>query len=333
MVKKLSYIEASGTNPYENLAIEEYILQNVKSDEIIMYLWQNKKTVVIGRNQNCYAQCKVNALANDGGFVARRLSGGGAVFHDLGNLNFSFAAHEKNYDVLRQSEVIIKAVGKLGISAQLTGRNDILTDGRKFSGNAFYSSKKNKLHHGTLLLKTDMKQLANYLTVSDDKLKGHGVKSVKSRVINLCELNEEITVQSMKGAMLCAFSEVYGLSFEEITHNHLDGEQIKTLTHKYASDEWRIGLQKSYTYTLKRRFSWGEAEFCFNVSGTKINSATLFTDALDESLSQTVKSAIENCTFGKEHICNALLNAANKESAPKKSAMADLAALVNDEME
>ncbi len=332
MIKKLRYIEAKGTNPYENLALEEYILQNVKSDEIIMYLWQNKKTVVIGRNQNCYAQCKVNALADDNGFLARRLSGGGAVFHDLGNLNFTFAAHEDNYDFLRQSDVIVKAVNSFGINAALTGRNDILTEGRKFSGNAFYKSRNHKLHHGTLLLNTDMKQLSNYLTVSGEKLKGHGVESVKSRVINLCDLNSSITVQSMKNAMLCAFESVYGLKHTQIKHEKLDNQIISELTQKYASDEWRLGANKAYTYTLKRRFPWGEAELCFNVSGTKIESAVLFTDALDDSISQTVQKAIESCEFNKNLICNALLSAASSESAHKKAAMQDLANLVQQEI-
>ncbi len=332
MIEKIKYIHAQSVNPYENLALEEYILQNVKENEVIMYLWQNAKTVVIGRNQNCRAQCKLEKLRADGGFLARRLSGGGAVFHDLGNLNFTFVAHEDNYNVLRQTQVILNAVLSFGINAQRTGRNDIEADGRKFSGNAFYKSRNKQLHHGTLLLCTNMAKLSDYLTVSSEKLKGHGVKSVSARVVNLCDLSPDITVESMKTALVNSFSDVYNIKAENMAADSLNNAQISELTQKYKSDEWRLGMQADFSYTIARRFEWGEAELCFNVSGTKLENCTFYTDALDENIAQIVQSAINGCEFKKQVIIKSLLSENQKHDEITKAMLNDIAMLINEEI-
>ena len=130
MIKMLTYVESLSTSPYENLAMEEYLLFHCLEDECILYLWQNEKTVVIGKNQNAWKECFVSRLEDDGGNLVRRLSGGGTVYHDLGNLNFTFITRSKNYDVKRQTEIIVNAINKLGIQATCSGRNDILVDGK-----------------------------------------------------------------------------------------------------------------------------------------------------------------------------------------------------------
>mgnify|MGYP004479750105 CR=1 FL=1 len=137
MVTKLTYIESNQVNPYKNLAVEEYLLLHCEDKECILYLWQNQNTVVIGRNQNAWKECKVTKLEEENGHLARRLSGGGAVYHDLGNLNFTFLVNKDEYSLEKQLQVIINAMGRLGLKAEKSGRNDILIDGKKFSGNAF----------------------------------------------------------------------------------------------------------------------------------------------------------------------------------------------------
>ncbi|MEG1126893.1 MAG: lipoate--protein ligase, partial [Oscillospiraceae bacterium] len=184
MIKHTQIIEADGTNPYRNLAVEEFLTDNVPAETCILYLWQNAKTVVIGNNQNAWQECKTQALHEDGGHLARRLSGGGAVFHDDGNLNFTFILPRDDFDIARQSEVIMRAVSSFGVCVERSGRNDILANGQKFSGNAFFRRRNSAYHHGTLLINVDMQNLSHYLNVSAAKLESNGVKSVKSRVCN-----------------------------------------------------------------------------------------------------------------------------------------------------
>ncbi|WP_205124845.1 lipoate--protein ligase family protein, partial [Akkermansia muciniphila] len=176
------FVAAPGTDPVENLALEAALLEQVLEGECILYLWQNQCTLVIGRNQNCQRECRLQLLEGDGGTLVRRLSGGGAVYHDLGNLNFTFLAREPVFHVAKQLSVILQAVQSLGINAQVSGRNDLTIEGRKFSGNAFYQMGERRYHHGTILVDVDGAKLKRYLNVSPEKLRSKGVQSVQSRV-------------------------------------------------------------------------------------------------------------------------------------------------------
>ncbi|MEG1942884.1 MAG: lipoate--protein ligase [Angelakisella sp.] len=225
MINRIAYVTTDNTVPYENIALEELLLDTVLPQECILYLWQNRRTVVIGRNQNCRGECRMAQLEADGGYLARRLSGGGAVFHDMGNLNFTFLVQSEDYDLDRQLEVILRAVRSLGIAAEKSGRNDITADGRKFSGNAFYTKGNRKYHHGTIMIDADLDNLSRYLTVSPDKLAAKGVKSVRSRVINLRELNPAVTVESVKTALIAAFGELYGLCPLPLDSSRIDREE------------------------------------------------------------------------------------------------------------
>ena len=149
MVHQLQICITDCVDPYRNLATEKYLLDTTPEDCCTLFLWQNKNTVVIGKNQNAWAECRCSLLESEGGKLARRLSGGGAVFHDLGNLNFTFLSSTVNYDLSRNLNVIKTACHLAGISAEISGRNDILADNRKFSGNAFYNTKDKSYHHGT----------------------------------------------------------------------------------------------------------------------------------------------------------------------------------------
>ena len=156
MINSLHYYLTDKMNPYENLAREQVLLEDGPKDGVVLYLWQNEKTVVIGRNQNAFKECRVSLLEEEGGHLARRLSGGGAVFHDSGNLNFTFILPREDFDIPRQMEVIRLACLHFGIPAEISGRNDLTANGQKFSGNAFYTSESRAYHHGTILLNADM---------------------------------------------------------------------------------------------------------------------------------------------------------------------------------
>ena len=258
-VKHTKVIRTSVFDPWWNLAVEEYLLNHVRKGQCILYLWQNQNTVVIGRNQNAWRECRTELLESEGGKLARRLSGGGAVYHDEGNLNFTFLMRREDYNFERQLDVILSAVKSLGIHAEKSGRNDITADGRKFSGNAFYFTKSSAYHHGTILVSSDLGKLSRYLQVSKEKIAGKGVASVQSRVVNLTELNPSVTVDAAANSLVAAFSDIYGYQpvISEGSED-IDNEAVQKLRGKYASWEWRYGQTPRFDITMETRFPGAE---------------------------------------------------------------------------
>lgn len=202
------YICSEDTSPYYNLALERSLFDFVDEDTVILYLWQNSHTIVIGKNQNAYAECKVDEFIKDGGTLARRPSGGGAVYHDLGNLNFSIICNESIAKEHTYQRIVKEALRFFDIVSEFNGRNDLTVDDKKFSGNAFYVKDDVLCQHGTILINSDFKELSKYLTPDISKLERNHVKSVESRVVNLSEISDKITVESMKEAMIKATNAV-----------------------------------------------------------------------------------------------------------------------------
>ena len=310
---KLSYILSDQTIPYKNIALEEYLLWNVEKGECIFYLWQNRRTVVIGVNQNPWKECHVKELEQDDGFLARRLSGGGAVFHDLGNLNFTFLVREEDYNLERQLEVIIRAMSKFGIHAERSGRNDILTDGKKFSGNAFLSSRGHCYHHGTLLVDVDMANLSRYLNVSHAKLQSKGVASVRSRVINLKELAPEMTIETLQNALIEAFGEVYGCAPVPFPDDRIDQAQVGQAAEKFASWEWRLGRKLPFTAEYSKRFEWGDLTLQFCIEGGIIKDAIAYSDGMETDFIKAFGGALKGLTFSSMEINEKIKKLAENE--------------------
>lgn len=306
MITKLSTYITDNTVPYLNLAIEEYLTLHTEPGECILFLWQNRRTVVIGKNQNCWKECKVTELEQDGGYLVRRLSGGGAVFHDLGNLNFTFCVRKGDYDVSRQLEVILQAVRLLGLDGQKTGRNDVTIQGRKFSGNAFYESGDFCYHHGTLLLDVNKEDMSRYLNVSREKLQSKGVDSVRSRVANLKEFYPEITVQMMQEKMVEAFQQVYDLESEPIAEDRLDWKGIQKKEEGFQSWEWKYGRKIPFQYNVSHRFSWGDVELQFQVEGGIVRHANAFSDGMAPRLVSALPSVWEGCPYDRKILTETL---------------------------
>ncbi|MBN2796139.1 MAG: lipoate--protein ligase [Clostridia bacterium] len=298
----LRIIDTTSVDPWHNLALEEKLFFEVEDNEAIFYLWQNQNTVVIGRNQNPYRECKYLQLEQDGGKLARRLSGGGAVFHDLGNLNFTFIMKKPLYDIKRQLQVIIDAMANLGIKAEFSGRNDILTDGRKFSGNAFYYHEDRCYHHGTLLVSADILNLAKYLSVSKKKIESKGVKSVQSRVINLSELKPDLTIDKLKDALKDSFMKTY--SHYDCQTELLDEISNETLYNKYASWDWRFGKTPEFRITLYERFTFGDFEIMINLKDSYISEIKIFSDAMDVDLVKDLENALINKKYSGLHLAD-----------------------------
>ncbi|MDO5426118.1 MAG: lipoate--protein ligase [Eubacteriales bacterium] len=321
MIKKATQIITKETNPYRNLALEEYLLLHVEEEECILYLWQNRHTVVIGRNQNCWKECRVSELEEDGGFLARRLSGGGAVYHDLGNLNFTFLVRKENYDVDRQLQVILEAVRKLGIRAEKTGRNDLTVEGRKFSGNAFYQTGNCCYHHGTLLLSVDTAQMSRFLNVSKEKLQSKGVSSVKSRVANLSEFCPGLTVEQMAEKLFEAFGEIYGCQAERIAESRLDAEEIAKAAARFESFEWKYGRKIPFQFSFGKRFVWGDLQFQFVVDEGVVRAAEIYSDAMDEQWIAALKKSLPGCRYTREALSEAVNRAGERAFADDVKAL------------
>lgn len=286
-------VRSSGYDPWYNLALEEYLLKNIAPNEVILYLWQNQGTVVIGRNQNAWKQCRCKELEDDGKKLARRLSGGGAVFHDLGNLNFTFIMERKNYMLERQLEVILQAVRQQGIDAEFSGRNDLIAAGRKFSGNAFYFEENAAYHHGTLLVDVDFEDMMRYLQVSQEKMRSKAVESVKARVVNLKSLNPQVTIESMADSVAAAFVEIYGgeKKVEIITPDQLELEDLRR---RYASWEWRYGETPKFDVEFSTKFDWGEIDAGLSLRKAIITEAKIYSDAMNPQLIEDMALVLAN---------------------------------------
>ena len=308
MINKLTYIISTETNPYRNLALEEHLLKNVGDEECILYLWQNERTIVIGKNQNPWKECRIAELVADNGKLVRRLSGGGAVFHDLGNLNFTFVVARDNYNVTKQLEVILEAVKQRGIPAENTGRNDISVEGRKFSGNAFYTDGQHCYHHGTILMNVDMSMLSHYLNVSRDKLISKGVESVRSRVANLCEYDCNLTIEGMKQGLLDAFGTVYGQKAQNIDATRLNFAEIELLESKFSSWDWIYGKKMEFNYSMSQRFSWGDVDLKLEIQSGMINACVIYSDSLEIEVFEKLSEALAGVPFTSFAMVNVIEN-------------------------
>ncbi|HPW52994.1 MAG TPA: lipoate--protein ligase [Erysipelotrichaceae bacterium] len=295
MISSIYYLETDCLNPYENLAMEEYLTDALPVNSALLFLWQNRNCVVIGKNQNSYDECNLDLMKSDEVKPVRRKTGGGAVYHDLGNLNFSFITDKKHYSKESNNQIIINALKRLDITAEISGRNDLVIRKQKFSGHA-YLNKRNCLHHGTLMVDVDKNKLAKYLTVSKEKLSGKHVSSVKSRVINLKEVNEKLTVEELKKALLESFEDYYQLSVETIV---IDADRIKQLTQQYQKAEFIYGKNSSCSFHKSCRFVWGVVKISYSLKDNRISELEIASDCLDSSLPEEMQAILLNKQLDK----------------------------------
>lgn len=272
-------IKNKNTDPYFNIASEEYLADNLNDD--VFMLWQNTKSVIIGKNQNAFAELDRTFIDTHGIKVVRRLTGGGAVFHDIGNVNYTFITRkgENSLDFARFCSPVIAALKELGVNAELTGRNDIAVDGFKVSGNAQCVRGERFIHHGTLLFDANLSEMAGALRPDPLKLQSKGINSVRSRVANLRPLlanpldtGEFITFIENYVTANAAITEIRTLTEEEQT-----GIQHLADT-KYSSWEWNFGGSKSYSRRECRRFPFGTVETELEVTEGRITAICILGD-------------------------------------------------------
>ena len=301
------YVSPS-TDGWRNLGVDEYFLDRMGEEDMMLYFYVNGNAVIIGRSQNPWAECNLAAMERDRVQLVRRITGGGAVFHDAGNLNFSFIAGEKIYDVERQLGMILRAVRSLGIPCEFTGRNDLVADGKKFSGNAFCARRQVRQHHGTLLLNADLSRLQNYLNVDPRKLQSKGVKSVRSRVCNLSEFAPDLDAGKMLKALAEAYRAEYG-EFRTWKTEELDEAAVAGYVAKQASEEWRLGHSPRFDTEIENRFAWGNVQMLLTLRQGRVDELDVFSDAIDSELADEIRERLLGVAYGSKALSEALLGA------------------------
>ena len=302
----MKYLQNNSTDPHFNMAFDEFCLEQLHADEPVFYLWQNRPSVIIGLNQSAYAEVNLKYLAEKGILLARRVTGGGAVYHDLQNLNYTITGRirdlEKDYPAYL--ETMLRALRALGVPAELSGRNDILVEGRKCSGYAKRVSKDRLMIHGTLMYDVDIDTLTKALSVPGSKLSAAGVASVRSRVANLKEYLPELPDIH---AMQAALQELMAAGDGEI---QLTGSQLAQIeadaAGKFRTWEWNYGRSPVAGFRVRRKFSCGTVEAGFSLKGGCIDSLRFGGDFLGNLAPDRIEKALEGCRYTREALEDAL---------------------------
>ena len=280
-------------DPFENLALEETLLAQAE-EGTCLFLWRNRPTVVLGRNQNPYLECRPQQLEADGVCLVRRLSGGGAVYHDLGNLNYTFLCPETDFDPDAQTHLLCRALNGLGLECTFSGRNDLLCGGKKCSGQAYYTENGHSLHHGTLLVSVDLAAMERALTPSPLKLESKSIPSLRQRVVNLSHVCPGLTVGTVARAVLRQF---------QAEHAQLEVEKLSTADlspaclARYRSPEWNLGSCPAYEAALDLSTPGGVLRVSARVQQGLITAAALSADTLLPLDLAAAQRALEGIPF------------------------------------
>jgi len=301
------FIEGQSHDPAFNLALEEYLYRSVDEGHPGYFLlWQNAPSIIVGRFQNTAQEVNRPFVEERGINVVRRISGGGAVYHDLGNVNYSFIVPNDEgapFDFARHARPVIDALAKLGVEAESGGRNDLLIDGRKFSGSAQHMDRRRLLHHGTLLFDSDLSVLEQALNVDEEKFTSKGFKSVRSRVTNILPmLPKPISVEEFIDALRVSLSGTETYSLDETQR----AEIRRLRDEKYATWEWNWGASPEFTERKIRRFPWGKVEALLNVKEGVIRQARFYGDYFGSENREEIESLLEGRVYREDALREAL---------------------------
>lgn len=304
-------IRNDSKDPHFNLALEEYVFYNFDPSWDYVLLWQNEPSVIIGRNQNTMEEINYKFIKDNNINVVRRMSGGGAVYHDLGNLNYTFIVNSErdvtsNFKIF--TEPVMSALAKLGVKAEFSGRNDITIDGRKFSGNAQHYSKNRLLHHGTILFDSDLIVVQEALNVKVDKMQSKGIKSVRSRVTNVFPyLEEKVTVEEFKDILLKFFLDDDNYKEKEYILTEADLAAVKSLMdRKYLTWEWNYGESPAFELEKGKRFEGGNLSLKFNVKEGSLQELKIYGDFFGKKDVSDIEEQLKSKQFQEEVIRGAL---------------------------
>ena len=302
----MKYLQNNSTDPHFNMAFDEFCLEHLKADEPVFYLWQNRPSVIIGLNQSAYAEVNLPYLREKGIVLARRVTGGGAVYHDLQNLNYTITGRIRDLDKDYPAyvETVARALRQMGVPAEVSGRNDILVDGRKCSGYAKRMSKDRLMIHGTLMYDVDIDTLTQVLAVPGSKLSAAGVSSVRSRVANLKEyLPQFVDIQAFQVALQALLAQDDG----EIRLTETQLAQIEAdAAAKYRTWEWVYGHSPAAAFRVGRKFACGRVEASFSLKAGCIDHLRFSGDFLGNLPPDRIAASLQGCRFTREAIAERL---------------------------
>ncbi len=296
-----------------NIALEEYCFKNLRDQDEIFLLWINEPSIIVGKYQNTIEEINTEYTREHGINVIRRISGGGAVYHDLNNLNYTIISNKdkgkEGFDFKEFSKPIIDTLAELGVKAEFTGRNDLEIDGQKFCGNAQAYIKDRVMHHGCLLFNVEFSALANALKVSKDKIESKGVKSVRARVTNILpHLKEPITVNEFADKIL-GYMKKHNPNMTEYHFSEEEIEKIKERAEYKRSWEWNYGESPEYNISRSHRFPKGKIEIFANVINSKIASIKFYGDFFGKNEELTdIENLLVDVKYTPEAVKKALEN-------------------------
>jgi len=303
----MKIIQLDTLDAYFNLALEEYVFFHLDPVEDYFLLWQNRSAVVVGKHQNPAEEINTDFINDHHVQVARRLSGGGAVYHDLGNLNYSTIVHsdDMRWDIHRMADPVVEALSRCGVDVQLNKRNDLQIAGKKISGSSQYIKGKRLLHHGTLLFHSDLKSLSLSLKPGDDQIESRSIKSVRSPVTNICDHYPHVTIKEFIAKLKEVIGENSTVEEFELTHPEMEGITVLR-EEKYSTWEWIYGRSPEYSIRKERGFNGNVLEISLMVKNGAIQSLKLDGDFIGTEVSKEVEECLKGVRMIEGEIASAL---------------------------
>lgn len=293
-------LRSTDTNPWFNLATEDWIFRDLDPSVPVLFLWRNQPNIVIGRHQNPWRECDLEKMEAQGVLLTRRQSGGGAVYQDLGNSCFTFLAGKATYSRDRNFELLVRTLARFGIEAEVSGRNDITVEGRKVSGNAFKEAPDRAFHHGTMLLHVDLGRLGELLRPDPRKLSAKGIASVRSRVANLREFCPDLDHDRFCDALADVFREHHQQDAPVEQLDRSDLEHLPALAEHYALQQdwnWRFGATPDFAHHLAGRFDWGLIDVHLDTRKGHVSRAQVFSDTLHPDMIDLVSEHLPGTPY------------------------------------
>lgn len=284
MIRRTACLIARENDLLRNLAIEKHLMDTLPEETAILYLWQNRRAIVIGRNQDPWGECAVGSFLSSGGQIARRLSGGGAMYQDMGSLNFSFILPKSQFDVSRQLSILGMAAGAFGLQPRAGRQSSLNVNGRKFADSAFFKSGAAAYHHGTLHFNTDLDAMRRFMA---------GEKGDPSQgIANLGMLVPTMTLSDLQEALYWAFARVWGAQPAMLDERMLNEPAIAAISQQFADSAWTYPRTIPATLSFSERFPWGQLSVLLRAEGGVVREARIFTDAMEAGLFPLIEKAL-----------------------------------------